>query len=134
VKIVRVRNVDRDAELGTRIGVADGWWSRSRGLLGRDALAPGEGLLLTPCRSIHMYGMRFPLDVAFLDREGTVVETYAELAPGRRTRWHRAARHALELPAGTLAATGTGPGDRLAWAAATPATSGPLSATARSLP
>jgi uncharacterized protein len=134
VKIVRVRNVDRDAELGTRIGVADGWWSRSRGLLGRDALAPGEGLLLTPCRSIHMYGMRFPLDVAFLDREGTVVETYADLAPGRRTGWHRTARHALELPAGTLAATGTGPGDRLAWAAPAPATSGPFSVTARSLP
>jgi uncharacterized protein len=134
VKIVRVRNVDRDAELGTRIGVADGWWSRSRGLLGRDALAPGEGLLLTPCRSIHMYGMRFPLDVAFLDREGTVVEIYADLAPGRRTGWHRTARHALELPAGTLAATGTGPGDRLAWAAPAPATSGPFSVTARSLP
>jgi uncharacterized protein len=134
VKIVHVRNVDRDAELGTRIGVADGWWSRSRGLLGRDGLAPGEGLLLTPCRSIHMYGMRFPLDVAFLDREGTVVETYADLAPGRRTGWHRTARHALELPAGTLAATGTGRGDRLAWAAPAPATSGPLSVTARSLP
>ena len=131
---MRVRNVDRDAELGTRIGVADGWWSRSRGLLGRDALAPGEGLLLTPCRSIHMYGMRFPLDVAFLDREGTVVETYADLAPGRRTRWHRTARHALELPAGTLAATRTGPGDRLAWTAPAPSTPDPLPATARSLP
>jgi uncharacterized membrane protein (UPF0127 family) len=130
---VHVRNLDRGAELGSRIGVADGWWSRSRGLLGRDALGAGEGLLLTPCRSIHMYGMRFPLDVAFLDRQGTVVETYVNLAPGRRTRWHLAARHALELPSGTLAATGTGRGDRLAWTPAA-ATTDPLPATARSLP
>ena len=132
---MRVRNLDRDAELGSRIGVADGWWSRSRGLLGRPALQPGEGLLLTPCRSVHMFGMRFSLDVAFVDREGTVVETYADLAPGRRTRWHRAARHALELPSGTLAATGTGRGDRLAWTPASPAApSDPLPATVRSLP
>ena len=128
-----MRNLDRDAELGTRIGVADGWWSRSRGLLGRPALDTGEGLLLTPCRSIHMFGMRFPLDVAFLDRDGTVVETYVGLAPGRRTRWHRTARHALELPAGILAATRTGRGDRLAWAAGpAAATSDPLPATTRS--
>ena len=37
-------------------------------MLGRPAPRPGEGLLLTPCSSVHMYGMRFPLDVAFLDR------------------------------------------------------------------
>ena len=127
MRTVHVRNLDRDAELGSRVGVADGWWSRSRGLLGRADLTAGEGLLLTPCRSIHMFGMRFPLDVAFLDRDGTVVETYADLAPGKHTRWHRAARHALELPAGTLAATRTGRGDRLAWSPA-PTPSDPLPA------
>jgi hypothetical protein len=43
------------------VAVADRWWPRFRGLLGRDRLPEGEGLLLTPCRSIHMLGMRFPL-------------------------------------------------------------------------
>ena len=129
-----MRNLDRDADLGTSVGLADGWWSRGRGLLGRRSLAAGEGLLLTPCRSIHMFGMRFPLDVAFLDREGTVVETYPGLAPGRRTRWHRTARHVLELPVGTLAATGTGCGDRITWTSdPARATSDPPPATARSL-
>ena len=80
-----------------------------------------------------MFGMRFPLDVAFLDRDGAVVETYAALAPGGRTGWHWKARHALELPAGTLAATGTARGDRLTWTPA-PATADTLPATARSLP
>jgi hypothetical protein len=135
VRTLRVRNLDRDADLGTSVGLADGWWARGRGLLGRRALAAGEGLLLTPCRSVHMFGMRFPLDVAFLDREGTVVATYAGLAPGRRTGWHRSARHALELPSGTLAATGTRSGDRIVWTSEPAATaSDPLPATARSFP
>ena len=132
---LRVLNLDRDAVLGTRVGLADGWWSRGRGLLGRRALHSGEGLLLTPCRSVHMFGMRFPLDVAFLDGEGTVVGQYPDLAPWRRTRWHRAARHALELPAGTLAATGTAPGDRVTWAPERPTAAPPSPAAAgRTLP
>jgi uncharacterized membrane protein (UPF0127 family) len=63
-----------------------------------------------------MHGMRYPLDVAFLARDGRVVALYEGLPPGGRTHWHRDARHALELPAGTLAATGTREGDRLHWA------------------
>jgi uncharacterized membrane protein (UPF0127 family) len=84
-------------------------------MLARSAPESGEGLLLTPCRSVHMYGMRFPLDVAFLDARGTVVASYPSLRPGSRTRWHRDAVHALELPAGTLENTGTMSGDVLAW-------------------
>jgi uncharacterized membrane protein (UPF0127 family) len=99
--------------LGDRIGIADRWWLRLRGLLGRDTLPRGEGLLLDPCRAVHMLGMRFPIDVAFLDRTGEVVAAYHALAPGARTGWHRAATAALELPAGTLQASGTGVGDTI---------------------
>jgi len=112
---VTVTNVSRGHTLGTRIGVADGWWSRLRGLLGRPAPAEGEGLLLVPCRSVHMFGMRGALDVAFVDRDGAVIAAYHALPPGGRTRWHRRARAALELPPGTLRRTGTHEGDRLAW-------------------
>jgi len=97
--------------LGTRIALADGWWLRARGLLGRGELAPGEGLLLRPCRAVHTIGMAFPLDVLFLDSAGNAVALYPRLQPNRRTRWHRAAVEALELPAGTLDATGTAEGD-----------------------
>ncbi|NNG15021.1 MAG: DUF192 domain-containing protein [Gemmatimonadales bacterium] len=115
-------------ELGQRVGIADRWWSRLRGLLGRPPLEEGEGLLLVPCRSVHMLGMSFALDVAFLDSRGRVIALYHELQPGSRTRWHRPARYALELAAGTLAATHTGVGDTLEWgplevpAGATPST------------
>lgn len=115
MRLLRVVNTARDRELGTRIGLADGWLTRLRGMLGRPAPASGEGLLLTPCRSVHMFGMRFPLDIAFLDADRAIVAAYRSLPPGARTRWHRNAIHALELPAGTLESSGSGIGDVLFW-------------------
>ena len=112
---VEVRNADRDTVLGAEVEVADDWWHRLRGLLGRPPLKQGEGLLISPCRSVHMYGMKFGLDVVFLSRDGCVVGLYEALAPNRLTRWHRDALHALEVPSGTVARSGTRLGDRLAW-------------------
>lgn len=109
---VAVHNQDSARTLGERIRVADSWWSRARGLLGR-RLGEGEGLLIRPCRAVHMFGMRYPIDVAFLDAGSRVVAMYAELQPSRLTRFHRTADAALELPAGQLARTGTRVGDRL---------------------
>ena len=116
MRLLRVVNTNRNHELGTRIRLADAWLSRLRGMLGQRPPAAGEGLLLTPCRSVHMYGMRFPLDIAFLDAKHAVVAEYHSLPPGSRTPWHRNALHALELPAGTLIGSGTALGDVLAWA------------------
>lgn len=109
-----MENATRGGVLGAEVGVADRWWLRLRGLLGRPPLARGEGLLLDPCRAVHMLGMSYPLDVAFVDERLTVVALYHGLAPRGRTGWH-AARYALELPAGTLRDTDTRPGDSLRW-------------------
>jgi uncharacterized membrane protein (UPF0127 family) len=111
VRIVQARNTARGTVLADRVAVADTWWLRLRGLLGRPALEAGRGLLIDPCRAVHMAGMTYPIDVAFLAGDGAVVALYPGLAPGARTRWHGGARRALELPAGTLAATGTREGD-----------------------
>ena len=115
MQLLRVVNAGRNCELGTRIGLADSWLGRLRGMTGRPAPQAGEGLLLTPCRSVHMFGIRFPLDVAFLDRAGVVVASYPSLRPGAHTKWHWDAVHALELPAGTLERSGTAKGDVLCW-------------------
>jgi uncharacterized membrane protein (UPF0127 family) len=114
-RYLAVTNLTRGRRLADRARLADRWWSRLRGLLGRGPLCAGEALILLPCRAVHMLGMRFPLDVAFLDNAGSVVAAYHGLAPGSRSQWHRRALLALEMPAGTLAATGTLPGDTLEW-------------------
>ena len=113
MKYLRAANPARGSVLGTRIALADRWWLRLRGLMGRDTLPVGEGLILRPCRAIHMRGMAFPLDVAFHDRSGAVVAAYHSIPPGARTRWHKGARDALERPAGTLTASGTAIGDTI---------------------
>lgn len=82
-------------------------------MLGRPEPGSGEGLLLDPCRAVHMYWMRYPLDVAFLAADGTVVAVYHELQPSRKSDRHRNAVMALELKAGTLATTGTRVGDSI---------------------
>lgn len=114
--LIRVLNRTRGTVLGSRVRLADGLWSRSRGFLFRPAPSAGEGILLSPCRAVHMYGVRFPLDVVFLSDTGQVVATYPRLLPWRRSGVHGSAYHALELPAGTIRATGTAPGDLLSWA------------------
>lgn len=115
MKSVRIVNRTRDRELGSRVGLADSWLQRVRGFLRKPEPQPGEGLLLSPCRAVHMIGMSYSLDILFLDRHGQVVAQYPDLRPGRSTAWHARAKYALELPKGTIAATGTENGDHVVW-------------------
>jgi uncharacterized membrane protein (UPF0127 family) len=111
-----VVNRTRDAQLGDRVRRADRFWSRARGFLGRRAPESGEGILLSPCDAVHMFGMTFPLDVVFLDDGGQVVRTVEDLRPWSLSGRVRDARHVLEVPVGTLRRTGTVEGDTVEWA------------------
>jgi len=91
---------------------ADTMWSRMRGLLGRDGLEPGGGMLINPSPSVHMFFMRFPIDVVFLDKSRTIVKIAHDLRPWR-TAGARKAVAALELPAGIAARCGLREGDIL---------------------
>lgn len=80
-----------------------------RGLLGRDGLDPGEALLLQGTRSVHTFGMRFPIAVALLDRDGVVVLHVVRMRPRRVLLPRSRVRHVLELAEGI----DLQPGDRL---------------------
>jgi hypothetical protein len=112
---VRVINESKQAVLGASIRMADSLLARLRGFLFRKRPLMGEGLFLAPCKGVHMFGMRFPLDVLFIDGTGCVVAAHVALAPGQRTPMYRRAQYALELPAGAIEVTGTAVGDRLSW-------------------
>lgn len=115
MKRVRVTNATRGRELGDRVMLADWFLPRLRGLIGRPRIQSGEGLMIVPCRGVHMYLMTYPIDVALMNDEGSVVAMYRDLPPGARTHWHGDAKRALEVPAGTLADTRTTVGDRVEW-------------------
>ena len=85
-------------ELG-RFPVAHGFRRRLFGLARRDRAAAGPGLLIPRCSSVHTFGMRFALDVFFLDRAGRVIEVRRRVPP-RRVLWCRGASAVLEIPAG----------------------------------
>jgi uncharacterized protein len=86
--------------------------TRMKGLLGRRDLPRGEGLLIRPASSIHMFFMRFPIDAVWLNGDLTVLDVSRDLAPWRTARC-RGAKAVLELPAGETGRRRIRPGDRL---------------------
>jgi uncharacterized protein len=94
------------ATLADRLAIADTHWTRLRGLLGTHALPEGDGLWIRPCRQVHMFGMRYAIDVVFLDDARRIVGLTPVLAPWRVSPLVRTATSVLELPAGTIARAG----------------------------
>ena len=90
--------------IAEHVEIAATAWRRFMGLMLRSELPAGHGLALAPCNSIHMFFMRIPLDVAFLDGDGRVLRAYHGIRPWRVSRIVRGAKAAVELPAGTLRA------------------------------
>jgi uncharacterized protein len=92
--------------------VADTSAKRRTGLLKHDGLAPGQGLWIVPCESVHSFFMKFAIDLVYLDRKHKVRKMRHSMAPWRMSIC-LSAHSILELPAGVLEATGTQAGDQL---------------------
>jgi uncharacterized membrane protein (UPF0127 family) len=108
------RNVDTGAVVADRVAVASTRAERAVGLLSRSSLEPGEALWIVPCRGVHTWGMRFAIDVIALDDRGVIVDHVSGLRPWRMRLPRRGTAGVLELPSGTLSATGTALGHRIA--------------------
>jgi hypothetical protein len=114
----RARDATRGIVVAEHLRSAHTHWTRLRGLLGTATLPAGHGLWIRPCRQVHMFWMRYAIDVVFLDGEHNVVALVERLEPGRISPKVRGATSVLELPAGTIAATGLTTGVHLDIAAA----------------
>lgn len=108
---MKVYNVTRNLCLADTAIMADTFFSRLKGLLGRSGLPSGWCLVLKPCRSIHTMFMRFSLDVLFVDRQNKVVAMVSGMPPFRFSRPISQSCLVIEFPAGSLKSTGTFPGD-----------------------
>lgn len=112
---MEIVNTTKGTTIATQAVRAAGFLERGRGLMMAPPLPEGGGLVLDPCNSIHMFFMRYPLDVLFLDKDGNVVFLYFSIKPWRVGRIVRGAKVAVELPAGTIASSQTQLGDLLAF-------------------
>jgi uncharacterized protein len=93
----RLRRLPVATVLGREVAVAQGLRVRLLGLANLDREQAGPGLLIPHCSSVHTFGMRFPLDLYFLGKDGEVVSV-RRLVPARRLAFCRRARAVLELP------------------------------------
>lgn len=106
-------NITKNNELAANLVLADTLFSRMAGLLGRKKLVCGEGLWIKPCKGVHSFGMRFPIDIVFLDQQLRVIAVSHSLPPNRLTRLYLNATSVLELPSGTVMNSATATGDRI---------------------
>lgn len=102
-----------DTVITSRVETASTMLKRMRGLLGRPAIASDEGLWITPCTSIHMFFMRFPIDVIFVDRSLRIIRIHHDVQPWKMARGGRGTHSVFELAPGTAAAHGLQTGDQL---------------------
>lgn len=109
---LRLLNLTRGTVAAPALHVAGTRRQRARGLLGRSRLESGEALLIPRCRQVHTIGMRFPIDVVFLDRHGVVVRA-CSLPPGRLSPVVIRGRDVVELRAGAIFRGNVNVGDRL---------------------
>jgi uncharacterized protein len=105
-------NATKNTVVSERCSFANSVLKRMVGLLNRKALAAGEGLLIDRCYGIHTVGMRFPIDVVFLDRDLRVLRAVGALRPWRACAVRKAI-YVLELSAGSVEHTRTQAGDQI---------------------
>ena len=115
-KKLRVRNMTKGTGIADRALIADTSQKRRTGLLKHTGLDDGEGLWIVPCEGVHMFGMKFDIDVLFLNKQRKVIKVSPRMAASglaRRMSLSLMAHSVLELPAGMAAKTQTMVGDQL---------------------
>jgi uncharacterized protein len=108
-----ISNLTHNTRIASRVKIAKDPWARMKGLLGAKDFSPGEALIITHCQSIHMFFMKFPIDVIFCDRQDRVVGLCLDIKPFCLSPIFFKASYAIELPSGTITASQTQIGDQI---------------------
>ncbi|MBO8127968.1 MAG: DUF192 domain-containing protein [Peptococcaceae bacterium] len=106
-------NNTKQTVLADNVECAHTFWRRFLGLMGRTEFPPGHALWLYPCNGVHTMGMRFPIDVVFLDTSFNILSVISRLPPWRFSPIIKDATQVIELPPGRISTTNTTPGDAL---------------------
>ena len=110
---MRIFNKTKNTLIAQKVSVADTFFSRLIGLCNRTSLFKEEALLIPRCKAIHMFFMRFSIDVIFLDQKNHVVGMMKAIRPFQFSPIIWKACCALEVCQGTIARTNTALGDQI---------------------
>lgn len=100
-----------------KIEIADNFFTRFRGLMFRKSIPADYGLLIKPCNQIHMFNMRFPLDVVYISANKKIVKIEKNVQPGVVCKTVKNAKSVLEINSGTADEAGLSEGDELTFEA-----------------
>ena len=107
-----LKNKTKDQVIANQVLLADTFWKRLKGLLGTSSLPHGHGLLIKPCNSVHTFGMAYPIDVLFVDRNHRIIKIVEQMKSGKASM-ALSSSYVVELPAGTARQTACSIGDVL---------------------
>ena len=108
-----IRNTSRNTVVGGTIEVVETAAQKVKGLLGRDGLEEGHGLLFKGAGSLHTLFMRFPIDIIYTNKQGKVTKTAKAVRPYKLVAAPLRCYYAVELPVGAITASNTQVGDYL---------------------
>lgn len=98
---VKILTIDNKLILENVI-IAESYFSRLKGLMGKNIIEDNEGLLMRPCNSIHTFFMKFNIDIVFIDIDFKVVDVYIDLAPWKISKIYKNAKFVIEGKVGSL--------------------------------
>jgi uncharacterized membrane protein (UPF0127 family) len=108
-----ILNQSKASVIATTVKVAGTPSERMKGLLGRSSLDQDEALVITACQSIHMFFMKFAIDVIFVDSKGKVVGLCPNIQPFHLSPIFWRAHKAIEVPVGRISSSQTSIGDQI---------------------
>jgi len=100
-------NTTKKTVIVSELAVADNFFKRFMGLMGKNDLPQGKGLMIKPCNSIHMFFMKIPLDILFVDRDNKIIHIIKDIKPWKVSKIVPGAVSAIELPIGTIDSSNT---------------------------
>jgi hypothetical protein len=100
-KLISIMTMENDIIL-ENVVIADSFFSRLRGLMGKSEIDENEGLLIRPCNSVHTFFMKFNLDIVFIDKNFVILEICSDLAPNRITKIYKDSKFVIEGKKGSF--------------------------------
>lgn len=111
MKVKKAVNITKNTVVAEHVKIADSYFPRFIGLMGKPGLPEGHGLWIVPCADIHSFFMRFEFDAVFVDKEGKVLHVEKRMKPNRISKFVKGGRAVLELDGGVIDQSGTEIGD-----------------------